>query len=132
MEDISSKVTRGTLCDMREQENSWTWYIGYIWSQTLKVDDNIIIILFSTSLTFKMYSCCWFYVNYYKSVTYIISGFRIICIWLSSFPIHCLSCAFYICWSQDLFTHITEIPTDNLPVANISCIIKTNLLYVYL
>jgi hypothetical protein len=44
-------------------------YIGYIWSQTLKVDDNIILIPFSTSLTFKMYSFCWFYVNNYKSVT---------------------------------------------------------------
>ena len=89
-------------------------YIGYIWSQTLKVDDNIIIIPFSTSLTFKIYSCSWFYVNNYKSVTYIISGFRIICICLSSFPIHCLSCAFYICWSQVLFTHITESPTGSL------------------
>ena len=33
-------------------------YIGYIW--TLKVDDNIIMIPFSTSLTFKIYSFCWF------------------------------------------------------------------------
>jgi hypothetical protein len=87
-------------------------YIGYIW--TLKVDDNIIIIPFSTSLTFKIYSFCWFYINNCKSVTYIISGFRIIWICLSSFPIQCLSCAFFICWSQVLFTHITEIPTDNL------------------
>lgn len=88
-------------------------YIGYIWSKTLKVDANIII-PFSTSLTFKIYSFRWFYVKSYKSVTCIISGFRIIWICFSYFLIQCLFCTFYICWSQVLFTHITESPTGNL------------------
>ena len=89
-------------------------YIGYIWSQILKVDDNIIIIPFSPSLTFKIYSFCWFYVNNYKSVTYIISGFRIIWICFSSSRYSACPVSLFICWSQVLFTHITEIPTDNL------------------
>ena len=100
-------------------EEFWTYfesfihkYIGYIW--TLKVDDNIKMIPFSTSLTFKIYSFCWFYVNNYKSVTYSfqalgLSGYVFLLSRYSACPV-----PLFICWSQVLFTHITKIPTDNL------------------
>ena len=86
-------------------------YIGYIWA--LKVDDNIIMIPFSTSLAFKIYS----FVGLTSTTTKAshtsfqalgLSGYVYLLSRYSACPV------LFMSWSQVLFTHITESPTDNL------------------